>query len=127
MTTVHPTRTLYDAIRTQIVTETGEPCGEGVRPPGATPPYSVLYPLPDRASDGSLPDPNQIRWMLFQVTCVGATMDEAQELAHNAQEALLGFVPTGATAIELNQASGVSRDDDGPVFFTTDRYLVYIS
>lgn len=127
MTTIHPTRTLYDDIRTRIASQTSRPCGEAVRPPGASVPYSVLYPLPDRAADGGLGDSAQIRWMLFQVTCVGNSMDAAQELQFDVQTALLGYTPTGATAIELDQASGVSRDDDGVTFFSTDRFLVYVS
>jgi hypothetical protein len=131
MTTVHSTRPLSDAIATRISTQTGKPCGDAVRPAGATPPYSVLYPLPDRQTDGGLGDPNQISWSLFQVTCVGATMDAAQELQFDVRTALLGHQPVVAGwdtgPVELDLGSGVLRDDDGPVFFTTDRFLVYVS
>lgn len=131
MTTVHSTRPLHNAISTRISTETLKPCGDAVRPPDANPPYSVLYPLGDRATDGSISDPNQISRALFQVTCVGVTMDAAQELQYDVRTALLGHEPvvTGwdTGPVELDSGSGVFRDDDGPVFFTTDRFLVYVS
>lgn len=126
MTTVHPTRTLYNTIITRIATQTSQPCGDAVRPPAASPPYSVLYPLPDRSTDGGLGDPNEVEVMLFQVTCVGDTMDEAQELQFDVRTALLGYAPVAAEVM-LDLGSGVSRDDDGPTFFTTDRFSVFVS
>lgn len=128
--TIHKPRPLYDAISTRIATGTGKPCGDAVRPPGASPPYSVIHPLPDIETYGTLTDPTQISHQLFQVTCVGKTMDEAQELQSDVRAALLGFAPTVAgrspNRIELDLGSGVRRDDDGPVFYTTDRYNLYV-
>jgi hypothetical protein len=128
MTTVHPTRTLYDEITTRIATQTSRPCGDAVRPPGANPPYSVLYPREDVVSEGSLGDPNEVRVMQFQVTCVGRTMDEAQHLQFGVQTALLGWAPTVGDPVLLEFGSGVFRDDDGeqPVFFTTDRFRTFV-
>jgi hypothetical protein len=131
VTTVHAPRPLYNALATRISSQTSRPCGDAVRPPGASLPYSVLYPLPDRDTQGSISDPNQISRQLFQVTCVGNSMDAAQELQFDVRAALLGHRPTVAGwdtgPIELDLGSGVLRDDDGPVFYSTDRYLIYVS
>jgi hypothetical protein len=128
VTTIHPTRTLYDEITTRIATQTSRPIGDAVRPPGANPPYSVLYPREDVVSEGSLGDPNEVRVMQFQVTCVGKTMDEAQELAFDVQAALFGWAPAAGDPILLEFGSGVLRDDDGdtPVFYTTDRFRTFV-
>jgi hypothetical protein len=126
VTTVHPTRTLYDEITTRIATQTGKPVGDAVRPPGANPPYSVLYPREDVSTEGSLGDPNEVRVMQFQVTCVGKTMDEAQHLQAAVQTALMGWAPTVGDPILLEFPSGVFRDDDGPVFYTTDRFRTFV-
>jgi len=131
MVTVHDPRLLYNAIVTRLVTQTSKPVGNAVRPDGATAPYAVVYPLPDRATFGTLTDANQISLQLFQVTCVGDTMEEAQWMQQKTRLALLGWVPsvTGwvPNRVELDQGSGVIRDDDGPVvFYTTDRFSLYV-
>jgi hypothetical protein len=68
---------------------------------------------------------------LFQVTAVGGDMDEAQWMQYEVRLALLGWSPTvtGWTfgPIRLDLPSGVLRDDDGPVFYTTDRFFVFVS
>jgi hypothetical protein len=126
MVTVHPTRVLYNEISTRIASQTGKPCGDAVRPVGASPPYSVLYPREDVATEGSLGDPNEIRLVQFQVTCVGNTMDAAQELQADVQTALLGWTPTGGDPVLLEFGSGILRDDDGPVFYSTDRFRTFV-
>jgi hypothetical protein len=133
MTTVHDTRALYNSLSARISTETSKPVGDAVRPPGANPPYSVLYPSFNARTDGTLTDPNQIVVHTFIVHCVGKTMDEAQELQFGVRSALQGHSPAVAGwvtgPIELDFGSGIARDDDGtsPVFYSTDRFRVYIS
>lgn len=126
--TIHETEPLYAAITT-LLDGTGNDVGQGIRPPGATAPYLVLYPLPDFGTEGGLSDPHQVSVQLFQVTCVGDTMDEAQWMQAQVRTALLGVIPafSGATPIELDNGSGVTRDDDGVVFYTTDRFRIYVS
>jgi len=126
--TVHETKPLYAAITT-LLEGTGKAVGQARRPESAVAPYMVLYPLPDSSNEGSISDPHQIAIQLFQVTCVGDTMAEAQWMQAKAREALLGITPsfTGATPIELDLGSGVRRDPDGVVFHTTDRFTIYVS
>lgn len=130
MVTVHNPRLLYNAIITRLATQTEKSVGDAVRPDNPSNPYAVVYPLPDRATLGTLTDPNAISLQLFQVTCVGTDMDEAQWMQNRVRSALLGWTPTlvGFTAnrIELDLGSGVLRDDDGPVFYTTDRFSLYV-
>lgn len=126
--TVHETKPLYEAITTLLAT-TGKEVGGAQRPEAADPPYMVLYPLPDDRNEGSISDPHQIAIQLFQVTCVGDTMAEAQWMQAKSREALLGVIPAfaGATPIELALGSVVLRDPDGVVFYTTDRFTIYVS
>jgi len=126
--TVHETKPLYAAVTT-LLAGTGKSVGQAQRPEAGVAPYMVLYPLPDTRNEGGLSDPHQIAVQTFQVTCVGDTMAEAQWMQAKAREALLGVTPafTGATPIELQLGSGVLRDDDGVVFYTTDRFTIYVS
>ena len=131
MTTVHKPRLLYDAIRTRIATATSKPCGEGKRPPGASTPYSVLRPAPNRGSYGTLTDPNQTRVRTFQVFYVGDDMDEAQSLQEACQASLLGWSPTVAGftpgPIELDLEDLINGPDhDGPTYEIADRYLITV-
>jgi hypothetical protein len=125
MRTVHETRPIYASITARLET-VGRPVGNGVSPGGETP-YYVIYPRENLFSDGGLSDPNQILVRLFQVTSVGGDMEEAQWAQHKAQAVLLGFIPAGGSAIELDQEGPLLRDDDGPVFTIPDRYRVYVS
>jgi hypothetical protein len=73
----------------------------------------------------------QIGYQIFQVTAVGADMEEAQWMQHKVRQALLGFTPTvtgwATGPISAEQPRGVTRDDDGPVFITTDDFRIFVS
>jgi hypothetical protein len=131
VSTVHDPQPLYEAIVGRLATHTDEPADLAQRPPEASPPYAVVYPLPDRSTTGSITDPSQISRQLFQVTAVGATAYGAQWMQHKVRLALEGWRPTVAGwdpgPIELDQGSGVTPDRDGPVFITTDRFTIYVS
>jgi hypothetical protein len=131
--TIWETRPLAAAVTTQLET-TGMAVGQAISP-GVAPPYMVLYPQSDAGTEGSIADPHQIVTQTFQVTCVGKGtttgedgMEEAQWAQHKARGVLVGWTPgiTGASPIQLDFGSGVFRDPDGPVFYTTDRYRVFI-
>lgn len=128
--TIHDPRPLYDAIVTQLETVTGKAIGEAVRPEGTNPPYAVVYPLPDAGYLATLTDPHESSLQLFQVTCVGGTMDSALWMQQVVREALIDWTPTvtgwSPNRIEMDLGSGVLRDPDGPVFYTTDRFSLYM-
>jgi hypothetical protein len=130
MVTVHDPRPLYNAIVARLESQTSKDIGDAVRPAGADAPYAVVYPLPDRAAFGTLVDPTNFTLQLFQVTCVGDTADEAQWMQHQVRLALQSWIPVVTdwepNRIELDQGSGVFRDDDGPTFYTTDRFNLYV-
>ena len=124
--TVWETRPLAAAVTTQLET-TGKAVGQAISP-GGNPPYMVLYPSSDAGSEGSIADPHQIVTQTFQVTAVGDSMEEAQWMQEEARGVLVGWTPgiTGAALVQLDFGSGVFRDPDGPVFYSTDRYRVFI-
>lgn len=130
--TAHDPRLLTNAVSTQVASVTGRPVGDAEAPTG-TLPYSVLYPLTDSPGEGALDDPHQVANEVFQVTCVGASMDSVQVLQKNVRTALLGWSPTvagfGTFPIHLLDGSGVTRDDDvqPPVFVSTDRFVARVS
>jgi hypothetical protein len=115
------------AVTTRLET-TGKDVGQAVSP-GVAPPYMVLYPQSDTGYEGSLSDPHEQVTQTFQVTAVGDSMEEAAWMQEKARGVLLGWIPsvTGATPIELDFGSGIFRDPDGPVFFSTDRFRIALS
>lgn len=134
MSTVYEFRPIFGAITTRLGTQTSKPVGQAVKPDTDETPYPVIYPWPDLRREGGLTDPNQITIARFQVTCVGGDMAEAQWMQHKTREALLDWVPqvagVTATPIELDDGSGVLRDDDrpgDPVFYTTDRFRFWLT
>jgi hypothetical protein len=125
--TIWETRPLYVAVTTRLET-TCKLVGQAISP-GVAPPYMVLYPSSDAGTEGSLADPHRIVIQTFQVTCVGDSMMEAQWMQHKARGVLIGHRPSVSgwktESITLDFGSGVFRDPDGPVFYTTDRFAVF--
>lgn len=129
--TVFEQRPLYAAITARLQTSTNKAVGQGVAP-DTTRPHMVLYPWPDIATEGSLSDPHQIAITRFQVTCVGDSMEEAQWMQHQVRLALIGWVPdleAGTTPVELDEGSGVERDDQltAGLWITTDRFRLWLT
>jgi hypothetical protein len=122
--TVWETRPLYAEITTRLET-TGMAVGQAISP-GGNAPYLTLYPQSDAGTEGSIGDPHQFVAQTFQVTATGDSMEEAQWGQHKARGVLLGWTPNiaGAMPIRLDFGSGVFRDPDGPVFYSTDRFRI---
>lgn len=138
MVTVLNTRSVTDAVLTRI--QTAVTCGDADTPthdqlsdgrPSA--PYAVLYPLPDLDGGGALSDGHQWAMRHFQVTVVGGTRQSCEEGQMDVREVLMGWSPSVAGLscgkVELDDPTGVDRDDDAtpPVFFTTDRFRLFVS
>lgn len=129
--TANDPKSVREAIVTRLSSSTGKSIGEANAPSSVTTPYGVFYPLPDQDSDGSLTDPDSDVWWEFQVTGIGADLDEAQWMQNKIREAMLGWTPTvsglSLSPVELTQGSGVLRDDDvkEPLFYSTDRFRVH--
>jgi hypothetical protein len=131
MVTVHEPRPILAAIKSRVETQTSKNVGKGKSPGGSTP-YAVVFPLPDSATFGSITDNWQVARQLFQITFVGADMDEAQWLQEKTRTALLGWQPSvsgwdiGPVEMDSPNLSG-GTDFDGPVFTIADRFSIYVS
>jgi hypothetical protein len=126
---VHDQRALYTAIVARISTQTGKQVGRSKAPADPATPYCVVYPFPDLGTEGPLNNPTENAMGQFQVTCVGADMDEAQALQTDVRTALLGWIPSvvgmDTFPIDLAQGSGVIQDPEHKtLFMTTDRFRV---
>ena len=131
--TANDPKAMREAFVTRITSQTSKNVGEGVAPEDRTTPYAVIYPLADQASMGTQADPDADVWWLYQITCVGADMDETQWMQDSVRSALLGWQPSvsGVTCslVELQSGSGTTRDpsNDVPLFYSTDRFRVFTS
>lgn len=78
--------------------------------------YTVLYPFTGRDEATSLGQPHDSLTYLFQLTCVGATQDQAETVMDRARIALVGVTPSVSdrAAFPIYQAEvdrQVTRDD----------------
>lgn len=91
--------------------------------------YAVVYPTAGGASYGTLHDHAEDAEIIMQVTCVGATREQAQWLADAANVLLDGMdvEDRSIPLVTLEVAPGVSRDDGQtpPVFYSTPRYRIF--
>lgn len=110
------------------------PVGDGVAPRDADeseidPPYVVLYSLPGGQFDGPLNDSQADVTLVYQITSVGLTRQQAQ-VAIDVCRVLMKrnnvTVPNRRVRDlrHLTPNSGVIRDDDlpNPLFYGYDRY-----
>jgi hypothetical protein len=83
--------------------------------PAGDPPYDVVYSIPAGGWTGTLAAPNDDGSLVYQVSCVGKSRQQAEWLADKAIATILGGVAvTGRSVpfVELDLSGGVSRDDD---------------
>lgn len=117
----------HDAVITALQAA-GLTIGDAEAPAG-DPPYGVVYQIPSGQFDGSLADPNADAELVYQVTCVGETREQAQWVVDKAMALLNGFEITGRSIarVSLDAAPGVIRDDDldPPLFYATPRFRVF--
>ncbi len=123
---------------TQALLDTLDPApisvGDGVAPRNPDksekdPPYVVLYSLPGGQFDGPLNDSQADVSLIYQITAVGTTRQQAQ-VAIDVCRALMKrnnvTVPNRRVRDlrHLTPNSGVIRDDDlpNPLFYGYDRY-----
>ena len=102
----------------------GAPTSSGWTPPDK---YAVLYPEPGEAVRESLADARTDFMAVFQVTCVGASMERALWVADKVRAALsVPLTVTGRATWRPEDLGGppVQRDDDTnpPSFFVPVQY-----
>jgi len=112
-----------------VLQASGLAVGEGGAP--ATVPasqmYAVLYMDPGRSLRESLADVRSTFQGLFQVTCVGPTVEKALWVADKVRAALYGPLSVGGRATWRPEELGgppVQRDDDvtPPLYFVPVQY-----
>lgn len=124
-----------DAILALLRTTTIE-IGDGEMPRGADksetdPPYAALYPLIGGQFDGPLSDSQADVTLLYQITAVGQTRQQAQVIIDITRAIMqrenLSITGRAVRDIRLvTPNSGLVRDDDlpNPLFYAYDRYEV---
>ena len=143
--TAYPTeRLLALAVKTLLETELGAGLvGYGVKPSGTavgwqttgtpTPStpfkgYAVIFPGQTGPTDSPADATSWDAVQGWQVTCVGASAEQADAIRDRCREALMGVRLTitgrAASATELADSTNVQRDDDvtPPLFYAVDRY-----
>jgi hypothetical protein len=115
-----------DAV-TQVLTAAQLTVYLGGAPQGVSPPYVVLYPSPGTPVRASLAD-NRVDWQgTVQLTCVGATAEQALNVSDRATAALdapLTVAGRQGRRPEALDGQPVTRDDDvtPPLFYTAARW-----
>lgn len=104
----------------------GTPTTTGWTPPDK---YAVLYPEPGEAVRESLADTRADFMAVFQVTCVGGSMERALWVADRVRQALSGPLSVeGRSAWRPEDLGGppVQRDDDTnpPSWFVPVQYRI---
>lgn len=101
--------------------------GYGTAPADLTLPYAVLYPAGGGELGGPVSDPNADGNRVHQITCVGATADQAEWLMDKLRPVALGpLAITGRRLMQsyLETSQPVRRDDSTspPLFYAADQY-----
>lgn len=132
---IHQTRPVTASI-VAALTNAGLTVGAGVAPTGVGGdcasgtwrPWVVVYPLRGGDLDGSIGLGQEDAAALYQLTCVGATQEQAEWVADTARTALLSASLTApdraVVLVTVDELGGSTRDDDAqpPVWFIADRY-----
>jgi hypothetical protein len=139
-----PSSDSHTAAVLAALTDTGVPVGDAQAPTGAgwqgAPggsqfvPYMVVYPLEGGITRGPVSDPGaDIEWP-WQVTCVGASRQQAERVCDVAIAALTTVTLTVAgrrqmQPVNLDMRGGVRRDDQitPPLFYATPRFRLWTS
>ncbi|WP_159073624.1 hypothetical protein [Streptomyces sp. RTd22] len=118
-------RVLSLAVQAMLATSTGRSCGYGAAPTasslptGAATPYSVLYPVGSTSDGPPFGDASADARIIYQVTSVGTTAEQAEWMADKVRAGILTRTPAGYTysitatgyvvmARELDKEEGVT-------------------
>ncbi|MFJ4668895.1 hypothetical protein [Kitasatospora purpeofusca] len=98
------------AVRDALAAATGRSCGYGAapvaadKPTGAAIPYQVLYPLGGTASGPPFGDSSGDGRMVYQVTSVASTAEQAEWMADKVRVAVFGKAAKGGYATPISPA-----------------------
>lgn len=133
-------RLVTDAVIAALITDDLE-VGDGEQPAGSGwqgavglssfVPYAVVHSLAGGRAGGSLSAPFDDADSLYQITCVGATREQAEAVGDRARAALVapGAVTLSGRSVcivSIDVLNGCRRDDtvEPVVFITTDRFRI---
>lgn len=95
---------------------------------GLSAPYVVVYSIPGGRVSGTLANPHEDAEIVYQVTCVGSTREQAEWLADKSMTLLDGLSVAGRSIafVDADGFPGTRRDTDvtPPVFVSTPRFTV---
>lgn len=125
--TVASIRTHSDAVIAALE-GAGLTVGDGTAD-GLTVPYAVVYNISGGRMSGNLDDPFEDADLVYQVTCVGRTREQAEWVADKATVTLVaGFSVAGRSIVLVTPEGGpgtrADRDVTPPVYFSTPRYTI---
>lgn len=102
--------------------------GDAVAPPSA-PPYVVVYPIAGGDMYGPLGAKDDDAELIYQVTCVGASREQAQWLVDKVTALLGGLTITGRSVplVTFDTVPGIFRDDSTgtPLFTAAPRFRIF--
>lgn len=120
-------RTHTDAIIAALEAQ-GLTVGDAVAPQ-ASPPYVVVYPIAGGDMYGPLGAKDDDAELIYQVTCVGSSREQAEWLADKANALLGGFTVTGRSVplVTMDVVPGIFRDDSTgtPIYTAAPRFRVF--
>lgn len=100
--------------------------GDGEAPKDTEPPYVAVYPVPGGGTTGTLANPDDDAFLIYQITCVGVSRQQAEWLEAKALALLGGLQVEGRriARVALDMHGGIQRDDQAepPVFYSTPRF-----
>lgn len=96
---------------------------------GLTAPYAVVYNITGGDMSGTLENPYEDAELIYQVTCVGKTREQAEWVVDKAMVLVDGFEVEGRhiALVRPDGGPGTRPDYDvtPPLFFSTPRFTIY--
>jgi hypothetical protein len=97
--------------------------------PNMAPPYVVVYQIAGGDTYGPLGAQNDDAELIYQVTCVGTSREQAQWLVDKTLGLLSGISVSGRSLplVTVEMVPGIQRDDkvSPPVFWATPRFRLF--
>lgn len=137
MTTLSQTKPLTAKIKevleaaNLLVGQAQAPDGGGWQEDGSFNNYVVIYSIPTSGSGGVLGDPQADVQLVYQITCVGESDEDAKWVVDKVIPAMLAanLSVTGrkVALVKLEMSPGIRRDDDmqPPLFLATPRFRLW--
>lgn len=111
-----------------VVGDHEAPEGAGRQPDETFDKYVVVYKIPGGKRSGNLDDPDGDAELIYQVTCVGSSRNEAEWLADKVDVTLRAGISVAGRDVTVRPdgTHGLPRDDNvtPPIFSATPRFRV---